>query len=102
MTLTTVLDDSTNQTLLPVVSVYCQLAPIPAPVRGTSVPAAGAEAAVAGSTNVHNTEMGAFTLIDRAWDGSAVTTTDWFQPGVGINKRHGVTRGRPPREHLRA
>ncbi len=90
------------ETMLPTGAVYCRLAPVPAPVRGITLPSAVLElTTVEGTTNVHSTDMGAVAFIGRVRDGSAVGIADWqAQPSVGL-KRHGATRGRPPREHLR-
>lgn len=90
------------ETMLPAAAVYRQLAPVPASLRGTTLPSAVIEpTTVEGTTNVHSTDMGAVAFIERVWDGSAVGLADWFQPALGLKKRHGATRGRPPREHLR-
>lgn len=76
---------------------YLQLAPVPASISGITLPAT-VEPTVAGMTNVNNTDMGAVALVDRRWTGgSTAGQTGWFQPAVSA-KRHGVTRGRPPRE----
>lgn|SRR5690606_6391007 len=89
-------------TTLPAVAVYRRLASVPAPVRGTTLPSAVLEPMTAeGMTNVHSTDMGAAVLIERVWDGSVAGIAGRFQPSVGLKKRHGATRGRPPREHLR-
>lgn len=97
-----------SETMLPTAAAYCRLlAPVPAPVRGTTVPSAVIESTtVEGKTNVHGTnahgtDMRAVAFVERAWDGSAIGLAEWFQPSVGLNKRHGATRGKPPREHLR-
>ncbi|GAB3650295.1 hypothetical protein GCM10028833_19600 [Glycomyces tarimensis] len=91
-----------TDTVLPVAAVYRQLAPVPAPLCGTTLPSAAIEHAVAeGTTNVHNTDMGAAVLIERVSDGTDFGATGWQLPSVGFKKRHGATRGRPPREHLR-
>lgn len=86
----------------PVAAVYGQLAPIPVSLRGTSVPAVG-EATVTGTGVRNNTDMGAVAFVEGAWRGSAgMALAAANRPVFGLNmKRHGVTRGRPPREHLR-
>lgn len=102
MMLTKDLEGKEAVTMLPAVAVYRQLAPVPAPLRGTTLPSAVFEATtVEGTTNVHSTDMGAGVLIGRVQDGSAAGIVGGTTPNVWLKKRHGVTRGRPPREHLR-
>jgi hypothetical protein len=102
MLLTHDLNGAHAVTALPAVAVYGRLAPVPAPVRGTTVPSAVLEPTTAeGTTNVHSTDMGAAVLIERLWDGSVAGIAGRFQPSLGLKKRHGATRGKPPREHLR-
>ncbi len=77
-------------------AVYRNIAPVSAPVRGTTLPVAVLTTAL-GTVNTidSNTDMGAKTLLGR---GRAIVGLGW-QPVYGSEKRHGVTRGRPPREH---
>lgn len=102
MMLTTDHFDNRSVTTRPVVSVYCQLLPVSAEVRGTTVPAAGIAAAGLGIRS-NTTDMGAVAFVEGTWRESAGgLNTATLEPGAGINrKRHGVTRGRPPREHLK-
>ena len=88
-------------TTLPAGAVYGLLAPVPAPLRGTSVPSAVSTITVEGTTNVHSTDMGAVALVERAWDGSTSGIVGGFDTGVELKKRNGVNRGRPPREPLK-
>lgn len=81
---------------LPADAVFNLLAPVPTPVRGTSVPAGGF-AATAGNKS-HTTDPSALALVERAWDGTSVGIAGGSQTGAGLNKRYSVTRGRPPRE----
>ncbi|MCD0447430.1 hypothetical protein LO763_27825 [Glycomyces sp. A-F 0318] len=90
-------------------AVYRNVAPVFAQFRGTtllaaeSTPAQGTTLPVAvlttalGTVNTidNTTDMGAETLRGR---GRAVAGLGW-QPVSGSKKRHGVTRGKPPREH---
>ena len=76
-------------------AVYRNIAPVPAPVRGITLPVAVLTTALGTVSNVDNTDMGAKTLLGR---GRAIVGLGW-QPVSGSKKRHGVTRGRPPREH---
>ncbi len=102
MLLTNDHDGTHAVTTLPVAADNCQLAPVPALLRGTTVPSAVLEPmTVGGTTNVHSTDMGVVAFIERVWDGSAVGIAGRFQPSVGFKKRYGATRGRPPREHMR-
>ncbi|MCH7232336.1 hypothetical protein L0U85_15955 [Glycomyces sp. L485] len=90
-------------TAMPSAAVYWLLAPVPASLRGTSVPSDVIEpTTVEGTTDVHNTDIGVATFVERAWNGIALGLSEWGRPGTGLDKRHGATRGRPPREHLRS
>lgn len=77
------------------VAVYRLIAPVSAPVRGTTLPAAVLTTALGTANNVGNTDMGAKTKLGG---GRAVVSHNW-QPISGSEKRHGVTRGKPPRDH---
>lgn len=77
------------------VEVYRHIAPVSAPVRGTTLPAAVLTTASSTVNTIDNTDMGAGVLLGR---GRGIAGLGW-QPVSGSEKRHGVTRGRPPREH---
>ncbi|SDE19970.1 hypothetical protein [Glycomyces harbinensis] len=77
------------------VAVYRNIAPVSTPVRGTTLPAAVLITALGTAGFVGNTDMGVETKLGR---GRAVVGLGW-QPINGSEKRHGVTRGKPPREH---
>lgn len=76
-------------------AVYRHIAPVPASLRGTTLPVAVKTTAPSTVNLIDNTDMGAGVLLGR---GRAYAGLGW-QPIVGSEKRHGVTRGRPPREH---
>jgi hypothetical protein len=75
------------------VAVYRLIAPVPAPVRGTTLPVAVLNNTALGT--VGTTDMGDKTALGRS---RAFAGLGW-QPINGSEKRHGATRGRPPREH---
>jgi hypothetical protein len=79
----------------PAVAVYRNIAPVFAQFRGTTLPVAVLTTAPSTADIVGNTDMGVETLRGR---GRAVAGLIW-QPIAGSEKRHGVTRGKPPREH---
>ncbi|MFB9662889.1 hypothetical protein ACFQS3_24645 [Glycomyces mayteni] len=82
----------------PATAVYRSIAPVFAQLRGTTLPAAVltiTAPSTVGNTDINTTDMGAETLRGR---GTAVAGLGW-QPVTGSEKRHGVTRGRPPQEH---
>lgn len=80
------------------IAVYRNIVPVFAQLRGTTLPAAVLTITAPSTVgNVDNTDMGAETLRGRS---TAVAGLGW-QPVTGSEKRHGVTRGRPPREHHR-
>ncbi len=97
------IDDFTGEravALLPD-AVYHRLAPVPASLHGTTLSSAVIElVTVEGMTDVRSADMGAVARIERVRDGSAVGLADRLQPNAGLKKRNGVTRGKPPREHL--
>jgi hypothetical protein len=83
-------------TLESAVAVYRHIAPVPASVRGTTLPAAVLTTAASTVNTIdNNTDMGAVVLLGR---GRAFAGLGW-KPVTGSEKRHGVTRGKPPREH---
>jgi hypothetical protein len=101
MKLTTELVDSRSAIAPPVVSVYCQLLPVSPAVRGTSAPATGLAAAGTRILGDTTTDMGAVAHVETAWRGRSAILPIATNP-LGLNKqRHGVTRGRPPRDHLK-
>jgi hypothetical protein len=91
------------------VAVYRNIAPVFAQLRGTSLlaaalttaqgttlPAAVLTTAPSTVNTIDNTtDMGVETLRGR---GRAFAGLGWL-PVNGSEKRHGVTRGKPPREH---
>ncbi|THV24465.1 hypothetical protein [Glycomyces paridis] len=81
------------------VAVYRNIAPVFAQFRGTTLPVAVLSTTAPSTVNSidNTTDMGALTLRGR---GTAVAGLGW-QPVSGSKKRHGVTRGRPPRDHHR-
>ncbi|NUQ91080.1 hypothetical protein [Glycomyces sp. MUSA5-2] len=81
------------------IAVYRNIAPVFAQVRGTTLPAAVLNITAPSTVgNVDTTDMGAETLRGRS---TAVAGLGWQPVLTGSEKRHGVTRGRPPREHHR-
>ncbi|HEX2144775.1 MAG TPA: hypothetical protein VHG10_09735 [Glycomyces sp.] len=76
-------------------AVYRHIAPVSASFRGITLPVAGLTTVTSNVNTVDNTDMGAKTLLGR---GRAIVGLGW-QPVTGSEKRHGVTRGKPPREH---
>lgn len=82
-------------TLESAVAVYRHLAPVPASFRGTTLPVAVLNTVPSTVNTIDNTDMGAKGLLGR---GRAFAGLGW-QPVLGSEKRHGVTRGKPPREH---
>ena len=82
------------------VAVYRHIAPVSASLRGTTLPVAVLTTALGTANTVGNTDMGAKTLLGSAVNGRgrAFVGLGW-QPIAGSEKRHGVTRGKPPREH---
>ncbi|MQM28317.1 hypothetical protein [Glycomyces albidus] len=79
----------------PAFGVYRHIAPVFAQLRGTTLPVAVLTTAPSTVNTIDNTtDMGVVTLRGR---GRAVAGLGW-QPVSGSKKRHGVTRGRPPRE----
>lgn len=76
-------------------AVYRHIAPVSAQVRGTTLPVAGLTIGASTVKTIDNTDMGANVLLGR---GRAFAGLGW-QPVTGSEKRHGVTRGRPPQEH---
>lgn len=76
-------------------AVYRHIAPVSASHRGTTLPVAVLTTAPSTAGIVGNTDMGAKALLGRE---RAVVGFGW-QPIAGSEKRHGVTRGKPPREH---
>lgn len=77
-------------------AVYRHIAPVSTPVRGTTLPVAVQITTAPSTVNtIDNTDMGANALLGR---GRAFAGLGW-QPVYGSEKRHGVTRGRPPRDH---
>lgn len=79
------------------IAVYRHIAPVFAQLRGTTLPVAVLTTTAPSTVNTidNTTDMGAETLRGRA-----VAGLGW-QPVSGSKKRHGVTRGRPPRDHHR-
>ncbi|MEU6250478.1 hypothetical protein [Glycomyces sp. NPDC047010] len=81
----------------PATAVYRSIAPVFVQLRGTTLPAAVLTTTAPSTVNsVDNTDMGANTLRGR---GTAIAGFGWQPVDTGSEKRHGVTRGRPPREH---
>jgi hypothetical protein len=81
-------------------AVYRHIAPVSASLRGTTLPVAVLTTALSTVNlsdvkKIDHTDMGAKTLLGR---GRAFVGLGW-QPVNGSEKRHGVTRGRPPRDH---
>lgn len=76
-------------------AVYRHIAPVPAPVRGTTLPGAVQITTLSTVKTIDNTDMGANVVIGRGRDFAGLG----WQPVTGSEKRHGATRGRPPREH---
>jgi hypothetical protein len=93
------LNETQSQTPLGVTfetpAVYRHIAPVSASLRGTTLPVAGLTTVAGNVKTIDNTDMGAGVLLGR---GRAFAGLGW-QPITGSEKRHGVTRGRPPREH---
>lgn len=79
------------------VAFYRPIAPVPASFRGTTLPAAVVTTALGTVNPIDTTDMGVGVLLGR---GRAVAGLGW-QPVNGSEKRHGVTRGKPPREDHR-
>jgi len=81
-------------------AVYRHIAPVSASLRGTTLPVAVLTTALSTVNTIDNTDMGAKTRLDSAVNGRgrAFAGLGW-QPVTGTEKRHGVTRGKPPREH---
>jgi len=77
------------------VAVYRHIAPVFTQVRGTTLPGAVQLTTPRTFKTIDNTDMGANALLGR---GRAFAGLGW-QPVTGSEKRHGATRGRPPREH---
>ncbi|MDA1362195.1 hypothetical protein O1R50_21395 [Glycomyces luteolus] len=76
-------------------AVYRHIAPVSAQVRGTTLPGAVQITTLSTVKTIDNTDMGANAVLGR---GRAFAGLGW-QPVNGSEKRHGATRGRPPREH---
>lgn len=76
-------------------AVYRHIAPVSAPVRGITLPGAVLITTPSTVKTIDNTDMGANVVLGR---GRAFAGLGW-QPVTGSEKRHGVTRGKPPREH---
>ncbi|WP_112133715.1 hypothetical protein [Glycomyces dulcitolivorans] len=82
------------------IAVYRNIAPVFAQFRGTTLPVAVLTTTAPSTVNTidnNSTDMGAVNLRGR---GTAVAGLGW-QPVSGSKKRHGATRGRPPRDHHR-
>lgn len=82
-------------------AVYRHIAPVSASLRGTTLPVAVLTTALStvnlSTVNtIDHTDMGAKTLLGR---GRAFAGLGWQPVTTGSEKRHGVTRGRPPRDH---
>lgn len=75
--------------------VYRHLAPVSAPVRGTTLPGAVQITTPSTVKTIDNTDMGVNAVLGRGRDFAGLG----WQPVTGSEKRHGATRGRPPREH---
>ncbi|GAA1691275.1 hypothetical protein GCM10009830_43750 [Glycomyces endophyticus] len=82
------------------VAVYRNIAPVFAQFRGTTLPVAVLTTTAPSTVNAidDTTDMGALTLRGR---GTAVAGLGWQPVLSGSKKRHGVTRGRPPRDQHR-
>ncbi|WP_205327392.1 hypothetical protein [Glycomyces sp. YM15] len=82
------------------VAVYRHIAPVSAPVRGTTLPGAVQITTLSTVKTIDNTDMGANAVLGTTTvgRGRAFAGLGW-QPVNGSEKRHGATRGRPPREH---
>lgn len=82
------------------VAVYRHIAPVSAQVRGTTLPGAVQLTTPRDFKTIDNTDMGANAVLGTIATGSgrAFAGLGW-QPVNGSEKRHGVTRGRPPRDH---
>lgn len=79
-------------------AVYQLIAPVFSRFRGTTVPVAVLTTASSTVNTIDNSDMGVETLLgSAAGRGRAVAGLGW-QPVSGTEKRHGVTRGRPPLE----
>lgn len=76
-------------------AVYRHIAPVSASLRGTTLPVAVLTTAPSTVNTIDNTDMGVGVLLGR---GRAFAGLGW-QPVNGSEKRHGVTRGKPPRDH---
>lgn len=85
----------------PALGVYRHIAPVFAQLRGTTLPVAVLTTTALSTVNSidNTTDMGVVALRRPAVNGTgrAVAGLGW-QPVSGTKKRHGVTRGRPPRE----
>jgi hypothetical protein len=81
------------------IGVYRHIAPVFAQFRGTTLPVAVLTTTALSTVNTidNTTDMGVVTLTAANGTGRAVAGLGW-QPASGTKKRHGVTRGRPPRE----
>ncbi|MFG3343081.1 hypothetical protein [Glycomyces sp. NPDC048151] len=77
-------------------AVYRHIAPVSAPVRGTTLPGAVQITTLRTVKTIETTDMGANAVLGRGRDEFA--GLGW-QPVTGSEKRHGVTRGKPPRDH---
>ena len=82
------------------IGVYRHIAPVFAQFRGTTLPVAVLTTTALSTVNTidNTTDMGVVTLTAANGTGRAVAGLGW-QPVTGSEKRHGVTRGKPPREH---
>lgn len=75
-------------------AVYRHIAPVSAPVRGITLPVVGQTVTASNVKTIDNTDMGVVAFLGR---GRANAGLGW-QPVTGSEKRHGVTRGKPPRD----